>query len=221
MYNSLHSATVVASTLRLNKHFDTSETASSIYTGRHGHLEGLKQVFDKFYSFSGNSLIQKRFVVVDLGGFGKTHNSLRITSKGTLSRLRYILIGVSSVFGFWIVDTVDASSQGIAQQSFIAIAKAYVTGPNERAAKSWLSSIDRPWLLILDSDDHPYLDVEKYFLDGDYGLTLITTRNPSVKMHGTIGRRFYHFDRLDDDEASELLLRAAEQDELGQLRRCS
>lgn len=29
-------------------------------------------------------------------------------------------------------------------------------------------------------------------------------------MHGTIGQRFYHFDRLDDDEASELLLKAAD-----------
>ena len=124
-----------------------------------------------------------------------------------------IFIGVSRVFGFWGVDTVDASSQGIAQQSFIAIAKAHGTGPSERAAKSWLSSIDRPWLLIIDNADDTHLDVEEYFLDGDYGLTLITTRNPSVKMHGTIGRRFYHFDRLNDDEASELILGAAEQDE--------
>ena len=90
MYNSLHSATVVASTLRLNKHFDTPKTVSSIYTGGKGNLEGLKQAFDNSHSISGNSLIQKRFLVFDLGGFGKTHNSLRITSKGALSRLRYI-----------------------------------------------------------------------------------------------------------------------------------
>ena len=122
-------------------------------------------------------------------------------------------IGVSNVLRFWGVFTVDASSQGNAQQSFIAIAKACGTDPNERAAKSWLSSIDRPWLLLIDNADDTNLDVEKYFPDGDHGLTLITTRNPSVKIHGTIGRRFYHFDKLDDDEASELLLRAAEQNE--------
>ena len=67
--------------------------------------------------------------------------------------------------------------------------------------------------MLIDNADDTNLDVERYFPDGDHGLTLITTRNPSVKMHGTIGQRFYHFDKLDDDEASELLLRAAEQDE--------
>ncbi|KAL8880195.1 MAG: hypothetical protein Q9192_008068 [Flavoplaca navasiana] len=32
-------------------------------------------------------------------------------------------------------------------------------------------------------------------------------------MHGTIGQRFYHLDKLDDDEADELLLRAADKQE--------
>ena len=32
-------------------------------------------------------------------------------------------------------------------------------------------------------------------------------------MHGTIGRLFYHSDRLDDDEANELLLKAADNHE--------
>lgn len=109
--------------------------------------------------------------------------------------------------------TVDASSPGNAQQSFIAIAKACGTDPNERAAKSWLSSSNHPWLLLIDNANDTNLEIERYFPDGEHGLTLITTRNPYVKMHGTIGRRFYHFDRLDDDEASELLLRAADNHE--------
>lgn len=114
---------------------------------------------------------------------------------------------------FWAVFTVDASSPGNAQQSFIAIAKACGTDPNERAAKSWLSSSDRPWLLLIDNADDTSLEIERYFPDGEHGLTLITTRNPYVKMHGTIGRRYYHFDKLEDDEASELLLRAADNHE--------
>ena len=109
--------------------------------------------------------------------------------------------------------TVDASSPGNAQQSFIAIAKACGTEPNERAARSWLSSSDRPWLLLIDNADDTNLEVEKYLPDGEHGLTLITTRNPSVKMHGTIGEGYYHFDRLEDDEANELLLRAADNHE--------
>ena len=125
----------------------------------------------------------------------------------------YSVLRILTLFRFWGVFTVDASSSGNAQQSFIAIAKACGTDPNERAAKSWLSSSDRPWLLLIDNADDTNLDIEKYFPDGEHGLTLITTRNPSVKMHGTIGRRYYHFDRLDDEEATELLLRAADHHE--------
>lgn len=111
---------------------------------------------------------------------------------------------------FWAVFTVDASSPENAQQSFITIAKACGIEPNERAARSFLSSSTRPWLLIIDNADGTNLEIDRYSPDGEYGLTLITTRNPYVKMHGTIGQRFYHFDRLNDDEANELLLRAAD-----------
>ncbi len=123
------------------------------------------------------------------------------------------MTGVSKFSRFWAVFTIDASSPGNAQQSFIAIAKACGTDPNERAAKSWLSSSDRPWLLLIDNADDTNLEIERYFPDGEHGLTLITTRNPNVKMHGTIGRRYYHFDKFEDDEASELLLRAADNHE--------
>jgi NB-ARC domain len=80
-----------------------------------------------------------------------------------------------------------------------------------RAAKSWLSSRDRPWLLIIDNADDAKLDVEDFFPDNEQGFTLITTRNPSVKIHGTVGQGSYRFDRLSEDEAGELLLKAAEQ----------
>ena len=114
---------------------------------------------------------------------------------------------------FWGVFTVDASSSINAKQSFITIAKACGTDPNERAAKSWLASSDRPWLLLIDNADDTSLEIEKYFPECELGFTLITTRNPSAKMHGTVGERFFHFDKLDDGEASDLLLRAAEHDE--------
>ncbi len=76
-----------------------------------------------------------------------------------------------------------------------------------------MSSSDRPWLLLIDNADDINLEIENYFPDGEHGLTLITTRNPSFRMHGTIGQRFYHFERLDHDEANDLLLRAADNHE--------
>lgn len=197
VYESLHSATAIASTLRLNKHFDTPKTVSSIYTGRKSYLAGLKQAFDSSNSSSLDNPTHKRFVVFGLGGSGKTQFCCKFASDNKQR--------------FWGVFTVDASSAGNAQQSFIAIAKACGTDPNERAAKSWLSSSDRPWLLLIDNADDTNLEIERYFPDGEHGLTLITTRNPCVKMHATIG--FYHFDRLENDEASELLLRAADNHE--------
>jgi hypothetical protein len=82
--------------------------------------------------------------------------------------------------------------------------------PNENSAKTWLSSRQHPWLLIIDNADDPDLDLTRYFPVGENGTILVTTRNPSNKRHGTVGRRFYHFERLEADEASDLLLRAAE-----------
>ena len=47
------------------------------------------------------------------------------------------------------------------------------------------------------------------FPDGDSGLILITTKNPTLKVYGTIGPRYYHFSELEETESIELLLKAA------------
>ena len=175
-------------------------------------MDGLKEAFDSSLESHEGHGPHKRFVVFGLGGAGKTQFCCKFASD---NKQRYVHDAIlwsdmSDLFRFWGVFTVDASSPGNAQQSFIAIAKACGTDPNERAAKSWLSSSDRPWLLLIDNADGTELDIERYFPDGEHGLTLITTRNPDLKMHGTIGQGSYHFEKLDDEEASELLLRAAD-----------
>lgn len=85
--------------------------------------------------------------------------------------------------------------------------------PNERAAKSWLSSLgkEKPWLLIIDNADEVSSPVEDCFPDGNCGFILITTRNPILKVHGTVGPRYYHFGELEETESIELLLRAADE----------
>jgi len=82
--------------------------------------------------------------------------------------------------------------------------------PNENAAKSWLSSQQQPWLLLIDNFDDADIDVTRYFPGGDRGLILITTRNTSNKVHGIIRSRFYHFEKLETNEASDLLLKAVD-----------
>lgn len=114
---------------------------------------------------------------------------------------------------FWGVFWIDASSNEHAKQSFSTIARIGRVEPNERAAKNWLSSLgkEQPWLLIIDNADEIDFPVEEYYPDGDCGFILITTRNPILKVHGTIGPRYYHFDELKETESIELLLRAADE----------
>lgn len=114
---------------------------------------------------------------------------------------------------FWGVFWIDASSHEHAKQSFSTIARVGRVEPNERAAKNWLSSLgrDKPWLLIVDNADEINFPVEECFPDGDCGFILITTRNPILKVHGTIGPRYFHFGELEENESVELLLKAADE----------
>ena len=114
---------------------------------------------------------------------------------------------------FWGVFWIDASSKEHAEQSFSTIARIGRVDTNERAAKSWLSSLgkEQPWLLIIDNADETSFPVEDCYPDGDCGTILVTTRNPLLKVQGTIGPRYYHFDELKETESIELLLRAADE----------
>jgi tetratricopeptide (TPR) repeat protein len=122
------------------------------------------------------------------------------------------LLGQSSLTvgaSFWGVFSIDASSKESRKRGFDQIAKAGGLEPNERAAKTWLSSLEDPWLLLIDGVDDPKTSIDKYFPDGERGHVLITTRNPTHKVHGTVGSRSYHFELLEKDDASDLLLKAA------------
>ena len=114
---------------------------------------------------------------------------------------------------FWGVFWIDASSDEHAKQSFSTIARIARVEPNERAAKNWLSSLgqEKPWLLIVDNADEMRFPVEECYPDGDCGTILITTRNPILKVHGTIGPRYFDFRELMETESTELLLRAADE----------
>lgn len=81
--------------------------------------------------------------------------------------------------------------------------------PNERAAKDWLANLDRPWLLLIDNADDLTTPLEEHFPEGDRGIILVTTRNPVNRAHGTVGKGSYHFEKLGETEANDLLLRAA------------
>lgn len=81
--------------------------------------------------------------------------------------------------------------------------------PNDRAVKNWLSNLNRPWLLLIDNADDSSVSIEQYFPEGHRGFILVTTRNPSNRVHGTLKSKFYHFERLEISQAADLLLKAA------------
>ncbi|KAL8729496.1 MAG: hypothetical protein Q9181_004988 [Wetmoreana brouardii] len=110
---------------------------------------------------------------------------------------------------FWGIFWINASSPQSVQHTYSTIAQVGGVEPNERAAKDWLANLDHPWLLLIDNADDLSTPLEELFPEGDRGVILVTTRNPVNRMYGTVGEGSYHFERLAEVEANDLLLRAA------------
>lgn len=111
---------------------------------------------------------------------------------------------------FWGVFWIDASSDETVKNSYARIAKVGGVASNENAAKNWLSTLQQPWLLLVDNADDPELDVIRYLPKGEGGVVLITSRNFANRRHGTEGCRFFHFDKLGIEESSDLILAVAD-----------
>ena len=189
----LRSATALASSISYNRHFNIPQNVSSYYTGREKFSVELRRAFHEETS----SQTQKRFIVYGLGGAGKS----QFVSKFAQDNRE----------NYWGVFWVDASSKESAKHTFQSIAKLADVDSNERAVKYWLSHLDYPWLLIIDSADDPNVLVEHFFPDGQRGHVIVTTRNPSHRVHGTVGSRFCRFEGLEEVAAKTLLLRSAGQ----------
>ncbi|KAK8062506.1 hypothetical protein PG997_014603 [Apiospora hydei] len=197
----LESARAVMPLAYVNEHFSLPQAVSSVFIGRDDELSTLKKgVFRQEEEDGGGGSSpkpkqQKRFVVYGLGGAGKSQFCCKWAQN---NRHR-----------FWGVFWVDATSVQSAHKSFAEIARLGKVDANERAAKAWLSSKDRPWLLIIDNSDDPTIAVEQYFPEGERGVILITTRNYQLRTHGTVGLGFFHFTELDCKASKDLLLRTA------------
>ncbi|KAL9601247.1 MAG: hypothetical protein Q9219_002652 [cf. Caloplaca sp. 3 TL-2023] len=192
---TMSAAAEIASEVSLNKHFYIPRAVSSMFTGRADQLEELGNwIFNASPSMEKQHT-QKRFVVYGLGGSGKTEFCCKFAQDNRQS--------------FWGVFWINASSRQSVQHTYSTIAQAGGVEPNERAAKDWLANLSRPWLLLIDNADDLSTPLEEHFPEGDRGVILVTTRNPLNRVHGTIGAGSYHFERLGETEANDLLLRAA------------
>ena len=68
--------------------------------------------------------------------------------------------------------------------------------------------MDEPWLLIINNADDLTLELPDLFPEGERGHILVTTRNPSFRVHATVGA--LEFTGLGKKDALLLLLRASD-----------
>ena len=105
---------------------------------------------------------------------------------------------------FW----VDASSVENAERAFSDIGRLGGLGETCGAGIYWLTSLEMPWLLIIDNADDPSVDYSRFFPPGERGNILVTSRNPDCRIHATIG--YHEFKDMKHEEAITLFLRAAD-----------
>ncbi|CZR65421.1 uncharacterized protein PAC_15321 [Phialocephala subalpina] len=199
LLNAINTTTAGARSIPINKHFYVPQAVSSIFTGREKLLVDLEGYFGISDEPTTPTTADKRFVIYGLGGSGKTQFCCKFAQKNRQK--------------FWGIFFIDATSLNTTEHSFSKILKIAKIEPsegsNQRSAIDWLSSLEFPWLLIIDNADSPSLPLDSYFPESERGCILVTTRDPTKKVHGTVGPHFYHFERLESEDAKELLLKAA------------
>ena len=161
---------------------------------------------------------QKRFILVGLGGSGKTEFCRKFAEQNqprwacsptanepsSLSSLTDV-----AICSFWGVFWIDATSDETVQHSYKEVAQVGGVDGNVKAAMTWLAGLMYPWLLVIDNADDPHMEVEKYFPGGERGHILVTTRRPALKHLGNVGEGYCEFEKLDEMEAHDLLLKHA------------
>ncbi|KAI9712598.1 MAG: hypothetical protein M1828_001664 [Chrysothrix sp. TS-e1954] len=187
---SIASARAAVAFTSLNQHFYVQQPDTSIWTGRSTYLDELREALLETPSASPRT--QKRFVIHGIAGAGKTQLCCKFAQDYRES--------------FWGIFWIDASSMSNATESWKKIAKIGDRDTNAEAGRNWLSNLQNPWLLIIDSADNSEEFVRTQFPSGDRGYVLITTRNPRLEIAATVGS--ISLDKLEEGEANDLLRKA-------------
>ena len=116
---------------------------------------------------------------------------------------------------FWGIFWVDASSSETAESTMAQIGRLGGLGESYDAGMHWLTGLENPWLLVIDNADDPLIDYSKFFPAGERGHILLTTRNSECRIHATAGS--YEFNAMDEEDAINLLLKAAQVHDLNNL----
>ena len=102
---------------------------------------------------------------------------------------------------------MDASSKQTAELALSHIGKTGGVGDTHQAGLYWLTSLDQPWMLVIDNADDPLVDYSQFLPRGKKGHILMTSRLLDCRIHATVG--YHEFRGMDEEDAVILLLRAA------------
>ncbi|TKA44525.1 hypothetical protein B0A49_13267, partial [Cryomyces minteri] len=198
-----HSPSETAEDIQLvtgNKYWLMSRKSNTLFTGRQSTLQVLHQSLVPTQRPRDQS-IQRVFVLVGLGGAGKSEVAIKFAEETRES--------------FWGVFWVDASSHQSAEASFVNIAETLnLSGRDLRTVLQWLANTNRRWLLILDNCDDSQIDYSAYFPPTQRGSVLMTTRVLDCAVrHKSVG--YDVLESMPSDTAVELLLKACEIPQLG------
>ncbi|KAH8813776.1 hypothetical protein DL96DRAFT_504106 [Flagelloscypha sp. PMI_526] len=171
-------------------HYKVCPPPTPHFTGRRVELQTLEE------HFTSQTNACRVGVLYGIGGGGKTQIGLEFIQR---CRDRF-----SEIF------FVDASDKLTLENSLKAIAGASLDTPSVDDALRLLRTRHDNWLLFLDNADEPILDLRPY-VSWSHGNVLITTRNREVRSHAP--KCSIWVDRLESEDAKELLLRGVNVDE--------
>ncbi|KAI9775397.1 MAG: hypothetical protein M1839_001252 [Geoglossum umbratile] len=184
----------------------TTPCSSPNFTGRRSYLEKLQD----FFGPQANLPQRRRvFLLYGMGGAGKTQICLKFAEE------------TSDLFWktFWIdatsSETIGQSLQDIADDP---VARAFGAEKSAQSVLRWFSAMDRDWLLVFDNADGDPDMVSEFLPPSNRGSILITSRNPNMRRNVS-PKAWVEVDRMEENDAISLLLKAAYLDEsLDELR---
>ncbi|KAF6217721.1 hypothetical protein HO133_006548 [Letharia lupina] len=176
-----------------SEHFMVPRRPNTLFTGREKELGELEQALCTSLSTKAHTAIPKIYVIVGMGGAGKSEVALKLAHDNRLK--------------FWGIFWIDGRSESSIKTGFATTARS--CGHHDESLEgvmSWLQNTSHSWLLILDNADNKDLDYAQFLPAGKNGSILITTRLLECRKHQTVGQDNY--EGLGQETAIELLLKA-------------
>ncbi|KAJ6547953.1 hypothetical protein DFH09DRAFT_1281702 [Mycena vulgaris] len=133
-------------------------------------FHGRQNILDKMHKFFEQDLDKQHiYLLHGLGGAGKTQIGLKFIEELSARFSDIFLIDTSTT------ETIDTGLRNIAATQN--------AGSTAQDGLNWLSSQSAEWLLFFDNADDPKIDLNNFFPHCKHGNILITSRNPSLRVH--------------------------------------